>query len=266
MNNRIYVGHRGLITGASSGIGEAFARALAARGMHLVLVARSEARLQALADELARQHPIGVDVIAADLSQAGAAQRVRSEVGRRGLDVDLLVNNAGFGTHGAFATLDAERDRREIMVDVVAVVDIAHAFVPAMLERGGGAVINVASTGAFQPLPSMAVYGASKAFVLSFSQALAEEVRGRGVRVLALCPGPTETPFFDDPGEGAGVGFRRRPDQVVATGLRALQAGRTVVVDGAVNTLLAEASRLLPRRLTTRIAGRALGWRGSAVA
>ncbi len=244
-----------LITGASSGIGYAFAHALASRHMHLILVARSEERLNALATELSNKFSVTTNVIAADLGKENAAQSVEQEVERRGLTIDLLVNNAGFANNGYFETIPAERDHQQVMVDVTTIVDMAHAFIPPMVARGEGAVINVASTAAFQPLPYMAVYGASKAFVLSFSQALYEEYRSRGIRVLALCPGATETPFFETAGDSASVGKRRTPEQVVNTGLRALEQGRSVVIDGASNALTAQMPRLFPRQLVARIAG-----------
>jgi len=251
-----YQGKTALITGASSGIGRAFAHALARRGMSVVLVARSEERLRALATELSERHGIRAEVIPADLSQQEAIRHIQNEVQQRGLTIDLLVNNAGFATNGYFETLSPERDHDEVMVDVTAVVDLTHAFVPALLERSpGAAIINIASTAAFQPLPYMAVYGASKAFVLSFSQALAEEYRTRGLRVLALCPGSTETAFFDVVGEAASFGRRRAPEQVVATGLRALERGRSVTIDGFFNTLAAQLTRFFPRRFITRMAG-----------
>jgi len=194
-----YQGKTALITGASSGIGRAFAHALAARKMNLVLVARSEEGLQALATQLSEQHHIHAEVIVSDLSQEHAAQALQHEVERRGLGIDLLVNNAGFALNGSFETLGSERDHQQIMLDATTVVDLTHAFVPLLLARGEGAIINTASTAGFQPVPYMAVYGASKAFVLSFSQALSEEYRGRGLRVLALCPGTTETAFSTSP-------------------------------------------------------------------
>jgi len=252
-----YKGKTALVTGASSGIGEAFARELAARGMDLVLVARSEDKLRTLAAELARGHGIRADVVAADLGREGAAERLHEEVKGRGMRVDMLVNNAGFGTHGPFETLSPDRDHAEVMLNVTAVVDLSHAFLPAMAERGDGAVINVGSTAGFQPLPYMAVYGATKAFVLSFSEALWAEYRGRGMRVLALCPGATETPFFGVVGaEEASVGRRRTPQQVVATGLRALERGRGSAIDGAFNYWLAQTPRLAPRGLTALIGKR----------
>jgi uncharacterized protein len=183
-----YQGKTALITGASSGIGRAFAHALARRGMSVVLVARSEERLRALATELSQRYSVRAEVIPADLSQEDAIRQIQLEVQQRGLVIDLLVNNAGFATNGYFETLSPERDHDQVMVDVTSGVDLTHAFVPALLERSSGAaIINVASTAGFQPLPYMAVYGASKAFVLSFSQALAEEYRMHGLRVLARC-------------------------------------------------------------------------------
>jgi len=253
-----YQGKTALITGASSGIGRAFAYALAARKMQVVLVARSEKPLHALATQLSEQFHIHAEVIASDLSQEHAAQALLQEVERRGLEIDLLVNNAGFALNGFFEALAPERDHQQVMVDVTTVVDMAHAFVPSMLARGEGAIINTASTASFQPLPYMAVYGASKAFVLSFSQALSEEYRDRGLRVLALCPGATETAFFDTAGEAASFGSRRTPEQVVATGLRALEQGRSVVIDGFFNALVAQMPRFFPRRFIARVSGQSV--------
>ena len=251
-----YQGKTALITGASSGIGRAFAHALARRGMSVILVARSEGRLRALASELSERHGVRAEVIPADQSRQDAIAHIQHEVQQRGLAIDLLVNNAGFATNGHFETLSPERDHEQVMVDVTAVVDLTHAFMPTLLERSpGAAIINVASTAAFQPLPYMAVYGASKAFVLSFSQALAEEYRTRGLRVLALCPGSTDTTFFDVAGESASFGRRRSAEQVVATGLRALERGRTVVIDGFFNMLGAQLTRFFPRPFITRMAG-----------
>jgi uncharacterized protein len=251
-----YQGKTSLITGASSGIGRVFAHALARRGMSVVLVARSEERLRALATKLSQRYGVRAEVISADLSQQDAIGHIQREVKLLGLVIDLLINNAGFATNGYFEALSPERDHDQVMVDVTAVVDLTHAVVPALLERSpGAAIINVASTAGFQPLPYMAVYGASKAFVLSFSQALAEEYRTRGLRVLALCPGATETAFFDVAGESASFGRRRTPEQVVATGLRALERRRSVVIDGFFNTLATQLIRFFPRRFIARMAG-----------
>jgi short-subunit dehydrogenase len=251
-----YRARTALVTGASSGIGAAFARALAERGMNVVLVARSDDALRRLADELTAQHSVRAEVVRADLSDPSAVETVRQEIEQRGLTVDLLVNNAGFATHGHFESLSASRDQEQIMVNVAALVGLTHAFLPGMLSRGG-AIVNVASTAAFQPIPFMAVYAASKAFVVSFSRALAEEVRGRDVRIVTLCPGPTDTAFFEVCGsKEAAVGQLRSVDQVVATGLRALERGRHLVVDGAVNSLAGFMARILPSSFTSRMAGR----------
>lgn len=254
-----YQGKTALITGASSGIGRAFALALAERGMSVVLVARSEERLRELAEEVSRKYGVRAEVIVADLSQEQAALHIQQEVQQRGLVIDLLINNAGFGVNGYFETISSERDHQQVMVDVAAVVDLTHTFIPSLLEHSReAAIINVASTAGFQPVPYMAVYGASKAFVLSFSQALAEEYHTRGLRVLALCPGATETDFFNIAGESASVGRRRTSEQVVSTALRALEQGRSVVVDGRLNAFTAQLAWLTPRRLVTRFAGLAV--------
>lgn len=252
-----YRGKTALVTGASSGIGETFARMLAQRGTDLILVARSEDKLNTLAYELAQQHNVKTHVIVADLSQEGAAQTVWAQTQERGLHVDILINNAGFATYGPFETLNNERDHQEVMLNVTAVVDLTHAFLPAMLQRGGGAVINVASTAGFQPLPYMAVYGATKAFVVSFSEALWAEYRTRGVRVLALCPGATDTPFFDVVGTDDGaVGQKLSPEYVVKVGLDALDAGKSYVISGTQHYLLAQVPRFVPRSLAARIVAR----------
>lgn len=245
-----------LITGASAGIGQEFALRLAERGYDLILVARRRDRLEELAGQVRAAHSgLRAEVVPADLAGADAAARVASEAARLAMSVDLLVNNAGFGTHGYFEAISPERERDEIAVNVAALVALTHAFLPAMLERGRGGVINVASTAAFQPVPYMAVYGATKAFVRSFSEALWEEVHARGVRVLALCPGPTATEFFDT-AIAAPRGPIRTVRDVVATGLRAYDAGVPVVLDGWNNKLLIAFSNLLLRRWTAHITGR----------
>lgn len=235
-----YEGRTALITGASSGIGRAFAEALARRGAHLILVARSADKLHDLATTLARhQHAVQVDVLVADLSQDNAAQHIYAEVERMNLRVDILVNCAGFATQGRFETLSPERDHQQIVVNVLAPVDLIHLFLPPMLLRGQGAIINAASAAAFQPLPNMAVYGATKAFVLSLSQALWAECRLQGVRVMALCPGATDTAFFEAIGPHAvALGPKSPPAFVVARALRALEQGHSSVVPGNLNALL----------------------------
>lgn len=250
-----YQGKTALITGASSGIGATFARTLAAKGMNVILVARSEEKMHTLANEIVGQFSVRAEVVATDLGGDHAAQDVYEEVQRRGLDVDLLINNAGFGTHGRFETLDVARDHDEITLNVSALVDLTHVFIPSMVSRREGAIINVASTAAFQPLPYMAVYGATKAFVVSFSVALAQEYRRRGIRVVALCPGATATDFFQVVGtEDAAVGQKRTPQQVVATALQALERGQSVAIDGRANSLLALFARLMPMPFAARFA------------
>jgi uncharacterized protein len=241
-----------LITGASSGIGEAFAHQLAAQGFDLVLVARSEDKLVTLARQLTEQHSRRVEVLPADLTHAGSAARVRAATDALGMDVDLLINNAGFGTVGSFHKLDAGRERDEVLLNAAAVVDLTHAFLPAMLERGRGGIINVASMAAFQPLPYMSVYAATKAFVLAFSQGIRGEVRGQGIKVLAVCPGPVDTPFFEATGSSrlrstVPKATMMTADAVVREGLKAFRAGRSVVVPGMANKLLAAGTRFVPR-------------------
>jgi short-subunit dehydrogenase len=255
-----YTGKTALITGASSGIGEAFARILAAHGMNLILVARSTEKLRALAQALSKQHGICADVVPADLCREGAAQEVYQQTQALGVAVDLLVNNAGFGTYGGFDTLAPERDHEEIMLNVTALVDLTHAFVPAMAERKAGGVINVASIAAFQPLPYHAVYGASKAFVLSFSLALWAEYRKHGVRVVALCPGPTATNFFTvlEAPEMPVMGRMHSPEAVVMAGVRALERGQPYAVEGRRNAFGAQLTHMMPLALTTRVFARVM--------
>jgi short-subunit dehydrogenase len=268
-----------LITGASAGLGTHFALALAKDKCDLILVARREDRLhEQVADLEARvdretapfreqirqlrkipgvSH-VAAHVIAADLAKRNAVARLAETVAGQGLAVDLLVNNAGFGARGAVAELDRAVQARMIDVNCRALVELCHAFLPAMIERRSGAILNVASTAAFQPGPWMAVYYASKAFVLSFSEALHEEVKDRGVRVTALCPGPTRTEFADVAGAANSDLFRRwagPPEKVAADGLKALEANRAVAVSGAANKTMAASIRFTPRGLARRIAG-----------
>lgn len=247
-----------LITGASAGIGSEFGLQLADRGYDVVLVARRRDRLEALAARI-RALPPGVraEVVVADLAAPGGVESVVTATERLGLRVELLVNNAGFGTHGYFERLSPAREHDEIALNCAAPVALAHAFLPGMLERRRGGVINVASTAAFQPVPYMAVYGATKAFVRSFSEALHEEVRGRGVRVVCLCPGPTATEFFDVASAGA-TGPVRSAAAVARTGLRTYDLGKPYAIDGTSNRLLIALSNCIPRRWSTIIAGRVM--------
>lgn len=252
----LYKGKTALITGASGGIGAAFAKALATAGAHLILVARSEEKLRTLADQLASQHAIRAEVIVADLSRAGVARMVFEETQQRGLTVDILINNAGFGTYGQFDTLDTEREQQEILLNVATLVELTHFFLPLMVERHQGAIINVASLAAYQPTPYMAVYGATKAFVLSFTEALWGEYQGQGVRILALSPGETATEFFKALGDdrySTPAGNAERPEKVVQVGLRALAQGRPSVISGRQNALSAHLLRFFPRRMVVRV-------------
>lgn len=213
-----------LVTGASSGIGAEFALQLARGGHGVVLVARSGDRLRELAGRLRTAYNVPADIIVRDLTEPDAARLIGAELMARDLSVDLLVNNAGFGTCGRFEEIPANRDHDQLMVNVVALVDLAHELLPGMLARGQGSIINVASTAAFQPSPYFATYSAAKTFMLNFSLALRVEYRRRGIRVLALCPGPVDTAFFDIIGtrEAAVTGRMRSAETVVAAALRAL--------------------------------------------
>jgi short-subunit dehydrogenase len=240
-----------LVTGASSGLGAAFARACALRGEELVLVARRKERLEALAAELGA----GAHVVTCDLAQTEAPERLIADVAERGLSVATLINNAGFGLAGNFADLPLDRQREIVRVNVEALTALTGLALPAMVERRSGAILNVASTAAFQPGPGIAVYFASKAYVLSFSEALHQELKGTGVRVSALCPGPTATEF----GEVAGVTstafqwLAADAAQVVKAGLDGLDRNQAVVIPGAINKLTAQSPRLLPRAVMRRI-------------
>lgn len=243
-----------LITGASSGIGEVFAHELAGKGCHLILTARSESKLKELARKLRQKHGIQTEVIVSDLSQAGASKELYQSCIDRGRSVDLLVNNAGFATHGLFEEQSIERNHAQMMLNVVALVELTHLFLPEMLRKRSGAVINVASTAAFQPSPYMAVYGATKAYVLSFTQALWEENRKRGVQFLTLCPGSTETSFFDALGTNdAVVGKKDTPKHVVEVALRSLGTNRSYVVAGRMNYLTSQINRIVPKKVMLQV-------------
>ncbi|MFD3583915.1 SDR family NAD(P)-dependent oxidoreductase [Streptomyces sp. NPDC058683] len=260
-----YDGKTALITGASSGIGAAFARELAARGCHCVLVARRKDRLDELAAELTHRHGVTVDVLPADLSLPDAATRIRAATDALGRQVDVLVNNAGFATYGRYDTIDPGLDHDVVMVNAAAVADLVHAYLPDMLERRAGVVVNVSSAGAFQPMPYQAVYAATKAFVQSFSEALWAETRGRGVRVTACCPSATDTEYFDVLGneDEARFGPKRSPRSVVTAALRAVDRRRPLVVVGVPWKITAFTPRLLPRGLMARFGERLLRPRSS---
>ena len=239
-----------LITGASSGLGAEFARQCAKRGDELVLVARRRDRLEALASEIGRAH-----VIAADLGTPGATARLIDEVEAGGFRVQTLINNAGFGLAGQFADLSLGRQRQMIDLNIGALVELTHLVLPGMRERGQGGILNVASTAAFQPGPGLGIYFATKAFVLSFTEALHQELKRSGIKVSALCPGPTRTEF----GEVAGVTsarfdrFAADSPSVVAAGLRGLDRNKAVVIPGLTNKITAQSGRFIPRAAMRRI-------------
>jgi short-subunit dehydrogenase len=248
-----------LITGASSGIGEAFARRLAARGENVLLVARSEDKLASMCSELGRRSNINAQYVALDLTEADAAAELFKETERREVQVETLINNAGFGSMGEFTGFDVERDMNMIDLNIKALVALTHYYLPPMRERKRGTIINVASTAAFQGVPFMATYAATKAFVLSFSEALWDENRSFGVHVMALCPGVTETNFFAAAkAERPPMRVAQTPDQVVDTALRGLKRGKSHIISGWANYLMAESERLVPRSVVARIAGKAL--------
>jgi short-subunit dehydrogenase len=252
-----------LVTGASSGIGLELARCFAADGSRLVLLARNTPALEKLAGELRRDYKVEATVLTADLSQSETAKKIFSELKGRGMVVDILVNNAGFGAHGLFSELPLQRQLEMVQVNVAALTELTGLFLPGMVERRHGGVLNVASVAGFVPGPGMAVYYATKAFVLSFTEALAGELAGTGVKVMALCPGPTETNF----GRVAHVNGARlvrvasmTAREVAFRGHRAFRGRRVVVVSGWSNRLLVFLIRLTPRSLVRRITGKFNGF------
>jgi short-subunit dehydrogenase len=248
-----------LITGASSGIGAAFARKLAARGRNVLLVARSEDKLVALCSELGRLTSIRAQYVALDLEQPDAGAQLVEETQKRGLEIEMLVNNAGFGSMGDFTKLDLKRELEMLQLNITALVDLTHRFLLPMRERKNGTIINVASTAAFQGVPYMATYAATKAFVLSFSEALWDENRAHGVHVMALCPGVTETNFFEVAKiDRPPMRIVQTAEEVVEAALRGLARKKSVVISGWANWLTVEAERFVPRNTVTKVAGKAL--------
>lgn len=243
-----------LITGASAGIGVAMARELAAGGTNLVLTARRRDRLTGLASELSAKHDIRTLVCVADLAQPLGPQQVFAFTEEKKIEIDLLVNNAGFGAYGEFHKADVYRLLEMTQVNVSAVVHMTHLYLPGMIARKSGDILIVASTAAFQPVPYITTYAATKVFDLHFAEGLAEEVRQYGVRVCALCPGSTETEFFQVAGQRNHT--RRAPEsaeKVAHVGLAALAAGKTSVISGLKNWLGAETVRMVPRSTVARI-------------
>jgi short-subunit dehydrogenase len=245
-----------LVTGASSGLGVEFARLFAKDGYNLVLVARTESALRQLAEEVKSKYKVEARVIAKDLTQASAPQEIYDELQSAGVQIDVLVNNAGFATYGKFWELNLSVEIEMLQVNMLALVSLTHLFLPAMIQRHSGKILNVGSTASFQPGPLMADYYASKAFVLYFSEAIANELEGTGVTVTAFCPGPVQTGFQKRAAieESKLIKGRKIMDAetAVKAGYKALQQGKTVVVPGLRNWLLAQAYRFSPRKMATR--------------
>jgi uncharacterized protein len=248
-----------LITGASSGIGTAFAQELAMRQINLILVARSQNKLYQLAEKLQHQVPIKVEVIVQDLTEQQAAKKVYDTITEKGLNVDFLVNNAGFGDYGAFTQRELSRQAEMIQLNIVALVELTYLFLSEMQQRGTGNIINVASIAGFQPLPYLSVYAATKAFVLSFSEALWAENKGRNINILALCPGPTDSNFFEaadfpDSFTNKNNGSLTSAKEVVKDALKALENRKSNTVPGGIsNQFLVNSNRFLPRELLINI-------------
>src|SRR3954462_8317848 len=245
-------GSAALVTGASSGIGAALARQLAERGYRVGLVARNEEKLRALADET------GGEGFVCDLGDAAGRERLAAEIASRGLRVEVLVNNAGFGVYKDFAESDREREIEQARVNVEAVVDLTHRFLPEMISRGRGAIITTASTAAFQPIPGNAAYAAAKAYVLALSEALHEETRKTGVTVTALCPGPVHSGFQEASGaqdfaKTLPKPMWREPDVVAKAALKAADRGKRLVVPGAPNRISSAMARFSPRPVLLRM-------------
>jgi len=249
-----------LITGASSGIGEAFARRLAADKHDLVLVARNEKKLHELCDELMLKHQIMAHYVVLDLTESDAVEQLFAETERHGFEIDWLINNAGFGSVGDFCTLEIDNERRMIDLNISALIALTHCYLRKMRERRSGTIISVSSAAGFQPIPFMATYAATKAFVSSFSEAIAEENRPYGIQVLTLCPGSTKTNFFaasniDRPIKVKG---QQSVEDVIETAMRAVASGRTKVVSGLVNKIGAMLGKYVPNAVSRRMMAKAL--------
>jgi short-subunit dehydrogenase len=248
-----------LITGASSGIGAAFARKLATRGRNVLLVARSEDKLITLCNELGRMSDIRAQYLVLDLATLEAPAQLFEETQKRGMEIDTLINNAGFGSMGYFHQLDLSRELQILDLNIRTVVELTHRFLLPMRKKKQGTIVNVASTAGFQPVPFMATYAASKAFVLTFSEALWEENRKHGVHVMALCPGVTETNFFEaSKMDRPPMRAAQTPEEVVDAALRGMARKKSFVISGWANLFMVESERVVPRSLVTRVAGKAL--------
>jgi short-subunit dehydrogenase len=253
-----YHGSTALVTGASKGIGEVFAEHLAARGMNLVLVARSLGALESLAQRLSAKHRIQCTVLNADLADPGSADWIAAELERRDIQVDLLINNAGLGLSGNFLSHELKQEQGSIQVNIQTLVSLSYLLGKGMQSRGSGGIINIASNASFQPLPAMATYAATKAFVLHFSEALSHELAGDGVHVMAVCPGPTATNFFSGTTTNLSAKDMDSSESVVQKTISAFDQGKTVVYPTRISVRLGMLlPRFLPRSLVTKIAGMA---------
>jgi uncharacterized protein len=244
-----------LITGASAGIGVALAEELAAGGSNLVLTARRKERLEELAQRLEAKHKIKTQIIVADLTEPQAPEKIHNFTGSQGIEIDLLINNAGFGAYGELPSVEVKRLLDMVQVNCNAVVHLTRLFLPHMVARKRGDILILASTASFQAVPYISTYAATKAFDLLFAEGLAEEMRPHGIRVCALCPGSTESEFHVVAGQEKFQRKAETAEKVARTGLRALAAGKSYVISGLGNYLGAQGERLVPRRMVTRIAG-----------
>jgi len=256
MAKNLFDGKTVLLTGASSGIGEAFAYQLAQRGANLILTARTEERLQEIAEEIIAAHKVDVQVIPADLSHAESPQQIMEAIKAKSLSVDILINNAGFGKWGDFLGERLDTYDNMLSLNIDALTKLTYLCLPEMLVRGSGGVINVASSAAYQPVPYLSVYAATKSYVLNFTEALAGEYGQKGVRFMALCPGNTATNFAhvaNDKSEGA---MFSTPDAVAASALQAFEKGKVSYIHGTSNFLIAFLTRVLSRKVVVMIVER----------
>jgi short-subunit dehydrogenase len=249
-----YTGKTTLITGASAGIGVAYAEGFAARGSNLILVARRKDRLDEVAKTVSQKYGVSVTVIAQDLTAPGAVAKLENALATKKLTVDVLINNAGFGVNGYFIEEDRSRTQEEITLNVSVLVDLTAAFLPGMVQRNSGAVVNIASTASFQPVPGLAVYGATKAFVRSFTEAVWGELHDSKVRVLSVSPGSTESEFFEVAG-GTPGGKAMPASAVVETTFAALDKNTPSVVVGTGNSLFSSIVRFIPKKSVIKVAG-----------
>jgi uncharacterized protein len=248
-----------LVTGASAGIGKALAEELAAGGTNLVLTARRRERLEALAQTLSTTRKIKAEIVVADLADPAGPEKILAFTQEKNIHIDLLINNAGFGAYGEFATSDRSRQLEMVQVNCSAIVNLTHLFLPAMIGRRSGDILILASTASFQAVPYITVYAATKAFDLSFAEGLAEELKRHGIRVCGLCPGSTESEFHEIANQShlpASNKRRETSEKVARTGLQALAAGKSYVISGAGNYFGAQVQRLVPRRVVTSIAAK----------